>query len=385
MAGRRSSFGYIRKLPSGRYQASYRHGGTRHYGPHAFKWKSEADDFLAEVQTKIRRNEWIDPDEGKVLFRDYAEKWRANQVHRRSTATQVESHLRNHVNPKIGDRTMVSIRSSDIQALVKQLSEGSKDQKPLSPATVEVIYTWVSTIFSAAVGDRVIPATPCIKIKRPEIVRRRIDPVSVETVWKLINGVPDRYRALIALGAGTGVRISEALGLTNDRVDWLRRTVTIDRQLMRVLDGSSPVFGKVKDKSNRPRAIPLPDFVVKELSTHISRFGLGPQGLIFTGPRGGPIRRATFSDVWRVAAEPLGFDTGEGFHQLRHFYASLLIESGQSVRTIQDRLGHHSAAITLDVYGHLWPEGEDATRAAVDKAFEGHIAPESHVSGQPPS
>jgi integrase len=275
---------------------------------------------------------------------------------------------------------MVSIRSSDIQAMVKRLSVGGDGEGALSPATVEVIYTWVATIFSAAVHDRVIPVTPCMKIKRPPVVQKKVEPLGIETVWKLVNAVPDRYRAMIVLGAGTGVRISEGLGLTNDRVDWLRRTVTIDRQLLRIRSGSSPEFGKLKDRNNRPRTIPLPDFVVEELSGHVSRFGLGPEGLIFTGPRGGPIRRVTFSDVWRSAAEPLGIDRGEGFHQLRHFYASLLIESGQSVKTIQDRLGHHSAAMTLDVYGHLWPEGEDLTRAAVDGAFEGLVARMSHAS-----
>jgi integrase len=64
---------------------------------------------------------------------------------------------------------------------------------------------------------------------------------------------PDRCRALIVLGAGTGVRISEALGVTNDPGDWMRRTVTIDRQLVRG-DGIEPTFGPVKDKKNRPRA-----------------------------------------------------------------------------------------------------------------------------------
>jgi integrase len=373
MAGRRG-FGHLRKLPSGHYQASYKHEGVRHTGPHTFEFKADADTYLAGVQTKIRSGEWIDPNEGKVLFRVYAEQWRSSQVHRDSTAAQIETHLRNHVYPVVGERAMVSIRSSDIQALVKQLSVGGDGRKALSPATVQVIYTWVSTIFTAAVNDRIISATPCIKIKRPSVDKKRIEPASVETIWKLINAVPDRYRALVALGAGTGVRISEALGLTNDRVDWLRRTVTIDRQLLRIGAASSTVFGEVKDKNNRPRLIPLPDLVVEELSTHVRQFGLGPEGLIFTGPKGGPIRRSTFSDVWRNAADPLGFSKGEGFHQLRHFYASLLIESGQSVKTIQDRLGHHSAVITLDVYGHLWPEGEDLTRAAVDKAFEGLVA-----------
>jgi integrase len=65
---------------------------------------------------------------------------------------------------------------------------------------------------------------------------------------------------------------------------------------------------------------------------------------------------------------PLGFAKGEALHQLRHFYAGLLIESGQSVMTIQDHLGHHSAVVTLDVYGHLSHQAEDLTRSAVDMA-----------------
>lgn len=356
MAGR-NSFGSARRLPSRQWQASYRHDGVRHIGPSTYETKADAHAFLALIQTEIRRGEWIDPIDGKIPFREYAERWRAMQVHRASTAAQVEAHLRNHVYPWIGGRTMGSMRTSEIQALVKRLSIGGEDQKPLSPATVEVIYSWVSTIFAAAVTDRVISFTPCRNIRRASVQRKRVDPMPSETIWDLVNAVPERYRALIVLGAGTGVRISEALGLTTDRVDWLRRTVRIDRQLLRLRCGTVPVFGPLKDKSNRPRTIPLPDFVVEELSAHVARFGLGPDGLLFTRPNGGPLPRTTFSDTWRAAGEPLGIAKGEGFHLLRHFYASLLINSGQSVKTIQERLGHQSAVITLDVCGHLWPEG----------------------------
>jgi integrase len=275
---------------------------------------------------------------------------------------------------------MASVRKSDVQALVRYLSSDDGDHKPLAPSTVEVVHTWVATIFAAAVDDGIIPRTPCTKIKLPSVDHKRVEPLSVETVWSLVNGISDRYRALVVLGAGTGVRISEGLGLTNDRVDWLRRMVRIDRQLLRVGQEDKPLFGPLKDKSNRPRTIPLPDVVVDELSAHVARFGLGPEGLIFTGPRGGPIRRTTFSDTWRSVAEPLGIPSGEGFHQLRHFYASLLIHSGQSVKTIQEYLGHQSAVLTLDTYGHLWPEGEELTRDAVDDAFSPLRARIAHKS-----
>jgi len=65
-------------------------------------------------------------------------------------------------------------------------------------------------------------------------------------------------------------------------------------------------------------------------------------------------------------ADPLGIPSGEGFHTLRHFYASLLIHHGESVKVVQERLGHSSAQMTLDTYSHLWPESDDSTRVAVD-------------------
>jgi integrase len=92
------------------------------------------------------------------------------------------------------------------------------------------------------------------------------------------------------------------------------------------------VFGPVKDKNNRPRTIPLPDVVLNALVEHVAVYGLGPAGLVFTNDRGLPIRSATFSNMWQTAAGPLGVPKGDGFHQLRHFYASLLIAHGDASR-----------------------------------------------------
>jgi hypothetical protein len=156
--------------------------------------------------------------------------------------------------------------------------------------------------------------------------------------------------------------------------------VKIDPQLLRV---GAPVFGPVKGKNNRPRIILLPDFVVEEMSAHVSRYNLGADGLQFSGTNSGPLPRSTFSGMWRAAAEPLGIANGDGFHLLRRLKASLLIESGQFVKSVQEGLGDRSAVITLDVYGHPWPEGENLTRPAVDNAFaklRGHGA---HAQARP--
>jgi integrase len=92
-------------------------------------------------------------------------------------------------------------------------------------------------------------------------------------------------------------------------------------------------------------------------------------GFVFVTAAGNPIRRTAFGDVWRAAVKAASAPAGTGFHQLRHFYASLLIRHGESVKTVQARLGHASASETLDTYSHLWPDSDDRTRTAVDSVL----------------
>jgi integrase len=128
----------------------------------------------------------------------------------------------------------------------------------LKATTVELVFRRVQTIFKAAVADRAIPKSPCDAIKLPNVDVVEVVPMAPETVEALADTIAARYQALIILGAGTGLRISEALGLTNDRVDWIRRSVRVDRQVVRD-GGAEPVFGPVKDRRNRPRTtVPVP-------------------------------------------------------------------------------------------------------------------------------
>ena len=131
-----------------------------------------------------------------------------------------------------------------------------------------------------------------------------VAPLHAEIVYELIESYHGTGRPIV-LGAGTGVRISEVLGLTVDRLDPVMRHVTIDRQLVRIKEGE-PEFGPVKDRKNRPRTIPLPETVGVELAAHLERYGPGPGGLVFTGKRGRPLWRSTFGEAWRKVADPLG-------------------------------------------------------------------------------
>jgi integrase len=144
---------------------------------------------------------------------------------------------------------------------------------------------------------------------------------------------------------------------------FLRRDVTIDRQLVDV-DKNAPVWEPPKTEASY-RTVPLPNVVLEALQQHLTAYNVEPDGLLFT--LGGlPTSRQTFGHQWRTPARAAGIPSGQGLHALRHYYASLLIRHGESVKTVQARLGHASAAETLDTYSHLWPDSDDRTQDAVD-------------------
>lgn len=365
----------IEKRPDGRYRARWReHPGAPQKTQH-FDRKTDAEQFLDGIRGDLVRGTYVDPKAGKVTFKGYAEEWRKAQVHRDGTARSIEQQLRLHVYPTIGDRQLSTVRPTEVQALVRALGE------KLAPSTVEVVYGRVSAVFGAAVRDRIISTSPCVGVKRPSSPpASMLEVLTTEHVLALAAAVPDRYRALIVAGAGTGMRPGELFGLTVDRVDFLRKQVRVDRQLVRV---RAPESEEV-DESRRSRVelstslktsasyrtIPLPDVVGSALAAHLAQWSAHCElGLVFTNERGAPIQQHPFAAVFeraRVASKLPAWVTP---HDLRHYYASLLIRSGASVKVVQSRLGHASAKTTLDTYGHLFPDEEDRTRDAVDAEF----------------
>jgi len=200
-------------------------------------------------------------------------------------------------------------------------------------------------------------------------------PLTVEQVGSLLEVVDPRYRAVVAVGAGVGLRLSEVLGLRPARVDFLRRRVDVREQQV-LPTGRPPELGPLKTAASE-RTVPLPSTVADELVSHMARYPAAPGvDLLFTSASGGAVRRTAFHETpWVNAVRAAGLPPGTRFHDLRHTYASLLIAAGEHPKVIQSRLGHSSITETMDVYGHLWPSAEEATRAAVDAAFAALTAP----------
>lgn len=361
----------IQKRPDGRWRARYRDELGREHAKH-FPRKLDAQRWLDEITTSIVTGQYVDPSAGKVSFRDYAEQWRVAQVHRPTSAAHVEGMLRRHVYPIFGSRSISSILPSEVQSWVKLLGTGDRasKRKPLAPATVSVIHAIVSGIFRSAIRDRRIIANPCDGTRLPRVERRRIVPLTTAQVATLREKLPDELAALVTVAAGTGMRQGEILGLTRNRLQLLgtNPVIVVDRQLV-TRPGRATEFGPLKTRASY-RTIPLPKTVVDALNEHLASRDIGDDDLVFT-LHGQPITRQAFGHLWRPVARAAGLTqaTGPGMHALRHYYASLLIRYGESVKTVQARLGHASAAETLDTYSHLWPDSDDRTRDAIDSVL----------------
>jgi integrase len=209
--------------------------------------------------------------------------------------------------------------------------------------------------------------SPCADVGLPEVPRRKVVPLTVDQVRALAEAMPDRYRALVVVGAGTGLRPGELFGLQLRHVDFFKRQVHVEQQVQQTPKGGTRVCPPKTKESER--VVPLPDVVVHALVAHLKAFPAEPDDFLFQDPKGGPIVATRLMDsAWRPARAKAGLPT-TGMHQLRHTYASLLIEAGESVKVVSERLGHTNAAQTLNTYSHLFPDSEDKTRRAIDGAF----------------
>jgi len=324
----------------------------------SFATKAAAMAFLAEQVSGMNRGTYV-ASRQKVLFADYADKWRRNQLqHRPSSKEQVEGKLRLYIIPTLGGRALDSITRADIQEAVGEWCES------LAPSSVKVTYGYVSAIFKAAVLDGVIAKSPCIGIKLPPVEDVPVVPLRTEVVQLLAERIYKPFRPMVVFCAATGLRSSELRGLTWDRVDFDTSMITIDRQLLSV-NSTDPVWGPLKTPSSR-RNIHIGMHSLQLLKT-LREQPAGPGGLVFHA-EGLIIIRKSASQVWRSARErvPGLGGVGTGWHQLRHYHASQLIAGGMSPVAVAHRLGHKDATETLRTYAHLWPDDDTKAAAITD-------------------
>lgn len=319
----------------------------------SFARKVDADKFLTEVEHSKYSGTYVDAAAGKVAFRAYAAEHVARQPWRPATIAAASTSLA-HANAVWGDRALATIRPSDVQAFVSGLG--------LKPSTVATTYRHVRSVFRSAMRDGLIARDPCIGTKLPRATKGDVVPPTDEQVRALFEGAAPGFRAAILLGAAAGLRQAEAAALRVTDIDWLRRTIRVERQYSR-----AGTFEVTKTRKST-RTIPVASEVLDALSYLVKANGTGDGGLILHAQHGGPVQSVQWSKnmtTARIAASVLDMT----YHDLRHHFASKLIAAGCSVKAVQSALGHENASTTLDTYGHLWPGDDDRIRAAIGGAW----------------
>ena len=229
------------------------------------------------------------------------------------------------------------------------------------------MFATVSRVLSAAVDDGLIARNPCQagSVQTPRVDVEKVAPWSAERVAHVIDALPERYRAVGVVAAGCGLRQGEVFGLRVRDVDFLRHRVHVEQQVKLV--GSRVVIAK--PKGHKTRTVPLPDAVAVSLAEHLRRFPATSDQLVFRSREAKPLNRNYFNPaIWKKALIAAGVapTRQNGMHALRHFYASVFIDAGESVKAVAEYLGHADPGFTLRVYAHLFPSSEERARQAVD-------------------
>ncbi|MFF8191742.1 tyrosine-type recombinase/integrase [Streptomyces bobili] len=357
--GRRRRFGAIRRLPSGRYQARYPGpDGVMRPAPFTFETIADADDWLAEKQTEIRRGDWRDPEAGAVGFRAYADKW----VEERELAPLTRDLYR-----YLLDKHLTAFAELDLDEITAPRVREWRAERLRATGAKTITakaYRLLKAVMETAVDDELIQRNPC-RIKgagKEKAAERRI--ATVAQVDALAEAVGMRWRLMVYLGAYGPMRPEELAGLR-------RRDVDLDNLRVRVrlaeperMNGRR-VQGDTKSEAGT-RTVILPAFLHRELRWHLESFAEpGPDGLLFVGEKGAPFRRSTFGRRWRKAREVVGMPEGFRFYDLRHTGHTLSTRSGATLKDTMVRAGQSSEKAAL-IYQHSDDDRQKEVAAGLD-------------------
>jgi integrase len=368
----------VRQKESGRWEARYRDArGQMH--ARTFPTKGEASRWAKEMETDVRRGEWVDPRLARTTFAQWAAEYLTTIVHLRAvTRGDYERIVRVHLLPAFADAPVAHIEQVDVRRFLAE-----KQAAGLAPKTLQKIRLVLRQILETARGSGAIKANPCQGLRLPRAQQKEPIFLTAEQVDLLARAAKPPYDLLIRFAAATGLRPSELCGLRIGRLNLIKGTAEIAEAL-------TVVRGRVElgpTKTNVRRTVAIPRFLCDDLGAYLASRSqaagrpLASDEYLFTAPEGGPLRRDLLHKrYFRPAVLKAGLSEGLRVHDLRHTCASILIGLGAHPKVIQERLGHSSIMVTMDVYGHLFPSLNDALTERLDEVFK---AARDNMSPQP--
>ncbi|WP_328990058.1 site-specific integrase [Kribbella sp. NBC_01245] len=379
---RRRKFGGVRKLGSGRWQATYIDPVTaaRRPAPYTFETETQANDWLIGAEADMIRGRWVDPDIGREPFGPYADKWIDERPNLRVRTKALYLWLnKRYLQPEFAkvdlvDITPPMVRSwrADLMA-DKHLSSckakcADKAHKGVSATMAAKAYRLLRAILMTATDDELIKRNPC-RIVGAGTERPRERPIlNIAQVFKLAEQMPRHLRVFVLIATFASLRWGEVTAIQRKDIDLTKRTIRIRQQWIEVV-GSGMELHPPKSGAG-VRTVSIPELLVPLVQEHLDEFvAPGRDAFVFLGERGAVLRRSNFNKLgWSKAAEAVGAK-GLHFHDLRHTGNTFAAQSGASTKDLMARMGQDSMNAAI-IYQHATRQADGAIAAAMNDAIE---------------
>ncbi len=267
-----------------------------------------------------------------------------------STLSSYRFSVELHINRVLGDVLLTELSNEDVQLFVNSLSMGIGIDESLSAKSVKNIHGVLHKCLEVALNNKYISENPADYTILPKCEKSEIHAFTIKELNCFLNSIQSHSkRLLFTVAAFTGMRQAELIGLTWDCIDFDEGSIYVYRQLIKDKIKKNYAFSSLKN--SKPRKL-YPAAVIMDLISAYKQKNLYPKSpFVFNSDNGTHYTHAAVYNSFKKVVRKLGFPDMR-FHDLRHTYAVLSLQAGDDIKTLQYNMGHHSAAFTLDVYGH---------------------------------
>ena len=358
--------GSIRKRKDGRWEARFIIGIDPGTGKDIRKsvyatTQKEARKKMTEALAALDQGDYREP--SKMSVGTWLDIWTAEYLGgiKPSTVFTYKQQIRRYIKPAMGAVKLRELNPHFVQQFYNSLGEATEGRKALSAKTVKNVHGVLHQALQQAVMIGYIRNNPTDYCNLPRMTKKELLPLNEEQSKAFLKEIQgQRFEVLFTVTLFTGMREGEVLGLMWDCVNFENGTILIDKQLQTDKNASG-TYVFTSPKSGKNRTITPAPWVMKLLRRHYlqqteQRLKVGPlwenSGLVFVNEFGRHLAFRTVYTDFKKAVTAIGRPDAR-FHDLRHSYAVAAIRSGDDIKTVQENLGHASAAFTLDVYGHV--------------------------------
>ena len=357
-----SGGGTIRKRSDGRWEARYTLGFDPKTGKQIQKsiygkTQKEVRQKLSKVNTEIDEGTYAEPSKMKLAV--WLDQWLRDYIGnvKGSTVKSYQDHVRINIKPYLGEVPLSKLTTSMVQGMYNELLR----EKGLSPKTIKNVHGVLHRALDQAMKMGYIKINPLNAVMLPRIEKVWIKPLEDDALLSFLKEIKgDPYELVYYVTVFTGMRQGEILGLTWDCVDFDRGTILVNKQHGKLKGKNEYAFTSLKN--DKPRVLNVAEAVMGALKKQkaqqkrwAQQYGTvwyNPDNLVFTTETGRYLCNQTVYLAFKKVVKRLGYDNVR-FHDLRHTFAVNSLKAGDDIKTVQENLGHHTAAFTLNTYAHV--------------------------------